>query len=118
MEERRKYKRLPIGMELEINHLFKQDNIKIENINEGIKVVDISKSGLGFISRAELPLNYYFNAKIEFSEKHFFYCVVKIVRKVDCEEGYLFGCEFIGLAEFLSNKVEEYEREMYVEEEI
>lgn len=110
MEERRRCKRLPINLELEINKLFRQDNKVIADINKEIEVIDISKTGIGFISKTNFPLDYYFNAKIEFDEKKFFYCVIKIIRKVQKEDRYLFGCEFIGLAEFLSDKVDEYEQ--------
>lgn len=117
MNERRKHKRLPINIELEVNKLFKQDNEIIDDINAEIEVVDISKTGIGFVSEAEFPLDYYFNAKIEFDEKKFFYCVIKIIRKVPNESYEFYGCEFVGLAEFLSNKVDEYEKLLKESEE-
>ena len=109
MEERRKNKRLPLGLELEIDKLFRQDNEIIANVNESIEVRDISKSGVGFTCKDELPLDYYFNAKIEFDNTRFFYCVIKIIRKKNLEDTYYYGCEFVGLAEFLADKVDEYE---------
>lgn len=109
MDERRKYKRLPIELEIEVDKLFRQDNEIIEGFNKSIEVVNISKTGIGFLCAQEFPLEYYFNAKIEFSEKQFFYCVIKIIRKEKVGEGFFFGCEFVGLAEFLSKKVDEYE---------
>ena len=57
----------------------------------------------------ELPLEYYFNAKIEFNQFKYFYCVLKIISKERFEDSNLFGCEFVGLAEFLASKVDEYE---------
>ncbi|PKM93355.1 MAG: PilZ domain-containing protein [Firmicutes bacterium HGW-Firmicutes-1] len=110
MDERRKHKRLPIFLQLEINKLFKQDNEIIENLEEDIEVINISKTGLGFLSKAQFPLEYYFNAKIEFDKTQFFYCVLKIIRKEAIEDTVLYGCEFVGLAEFLSKKVDEYEK--------
>ncbi|MBC7959689.1 MAG: PilZ domain-containing protein [Vallitaleaceae bacterium] len=109
MNERRRHRRLPIHLELEINQLFKQDHIIIGNLDEEIEVVNISKTGIGFMSPAAFPLEYYFNAKIEFDQKKFFYCVLKIIRKEAIDDSFLYGCEFVGLAEFLSNKVDEYE---------
>lgn len=109
MEERRKHKRLPIFLELEINQLFKQDNEVIADLDEDIEVINISKTGIGFLSKTELPLDYYFNAKIEFDNTQYFYCVLKIIRKELKEVGTLYGCEFVGLAEFLSKKVDDYE---------
>lgn len=109
MDERRRHKRLPIHLELEINQLFKQDHVIIEGLEEEIEVCNISKTGLGFMSKADFPLDYYFNAKIEFDEKEFFYCVLKIIRKESLKDITLYGCEFVGLAEFLSKKVDDYE---------
>ena len=95
MEERRKHRRLPINLELEVNKLFKQDNEIITGLDQEIEVTNISKTGIGFHSEFDSQLNYYFNANI---------------RKEEHEKGYIFGCEFVGLAEFLSTKVDEYEQ--------
>lgn len=109
MDERRRNRRLPIHLELEINQLYKQDHVIIGGLEEEIEVINISRTGIGFLSNGEFPLDYYFNAKIEFDKKQFFYCVVKLIRKEALEGSTLYGCEFVGLAEFLSKKVDEYE---------
>lgn len=80
----------------------------IPDINESIKIRDISKSGLGFVCKHELPLNYYFDAKIQLTPEKYFFAVLKIVRIDKADEGYIVGCEFIGLADILSMKVDEY----------
>ena len=111
--ERRRYKRLPIGLHLEINHMFRQDYQMINNLDAEISVFDISKSGIGFISEAELPLYYYFNAKIKLNQDNYFYTVVKIVRaSQNTEHEYVYGAEFVGLAPFLANKIDSYEDEL------
>jgi len=109
MNEKRKHKRLPIKLRIDIDKLFKQDNEIIHDINESIEVINISKTGIGFLCKDDLPLEYYFNAKIEFDEFKYFYCVLKIIRKEIINDINLFGCEFVGLAEFLASKVDEYE---------
>ncbi|TCT13807.1 PilZ domain-containing protein [Natranaerovirga pectinivora] len=109
MEEKRRSKRIPVKIQLEINTLFKQNYICLENINTEIEVVDISRTGLAFLTNYELPLDYYFNAKIELANKDFFYAVIKIIRKEKQGDYIKFGCEFIGLAEFLANKIVMYE---------
>lgn len=109
MDDRRRHRRLPIHLELEINQIYKQDHVIIEGLKEEIEVINISRTGIGFMSKGDLPLEYYFNAKIEFDEKQFFYCVLKIIRKEELIENILYGCEFVGLAEFLSKKVDDYE---------
>lgn len=108
MEERRKNKRLPLKLELKISSLFKQNYELIPDINESIKIKDISKSGVGFTCQHELPLNYYFDAKIQLTPDKYFYSVLKIVRIEKAEEGYIIGCEFVGLADILSMRVDLY----------
>lgn len=110
MKERRRHKRLPIKLELAINELFRQDNEVIAELDEEIYVTDVSKTGIGFECRSEMPIDYYFDARIDFDEKNYFYCVVKIVRKEERDDTIAYGCEFVGLAEFLSNKVDEYQQ--------
>ena len=47
--EQRRSKRIPTKMNLEVSSLFKQDNVKVNNINAPIEVIDISKDGIGFL---------------------------------------------------------------------
>lgn len=108
--DRRRYKRLPIKLHLEVNEVFKQDNIIIKELNASIKVLNISKSGIGFASDASLPLGYYFNARIHLGDKDFFDAVIRIVRASLNNEQKFYGAEFVGLAPFLENKVDLYER--------
>jgi c-di-GMP-binding flagellar brake protein YcgR len=112
MDERRRNKRLPLKLELNISALFKQDNLGITNLDEQIEVMDISKSGVGFKCKDELPLNYYFDAKIELTQEKFFYGVLKIVRVEKQEDSYFIGAEFVGLAEILSKNIEAYGQEV------
>lgn len=116
MIERRKNKRLPIKIELAINELFKQDNAIIDGINTEAHVVNISRTGIGLESTAVLPMNYYFDARIDFHDKSFFYCVLKIIREDKHEDTTIYGCEFVGLADFLRKKVDEYEEWMAEEQ--
>ena len=114
--ERRKFKRIPFEITLDIELLYKQDNVKIEGIHETLQVVNLSKSGLGFVCTHELPLDFYFNAKITIDKEKFFYSVAKIIRVEDTEtEGFYYGCEFIGLADILSNVMDELDKEEIVD---
>ncbi len=112
MEDRRKHKRLPIKIELAINALFKQDNEIIKDTHIDAHMLNISKTGIGFESTSVIPISYYFDARIDLSEKDFFYCVIKIVRIEEHEAYYVYGCEFVGLAEFLADKVDKYEAKL------
>lgn len=110
-QERRRYKRLPIELQLDIKKVYKQDYVVIENVDAEIVVFDISKSGIGFMSAAKLPLDYYFDGKIKLGEEDYFYTVIHIVRgEVGKDNQKIYGAEFVGLAPFLANKVDKYEK--------
>lgn len=113
MEEKRKTKRVKVDMKLEISNLFKQDNVMIKNIDAPIRVVNISRGGIGFESQAMLPVGYYFNSKIELGDSHnALYTVVQIVRVEKREDSIFYGCEFIGLAPVLGYIFEEFEKSL------
>ena len=138
--ERRKYKRLPIELKLEVDEVFKQDNIVIKNLNASVSVFDISRSGIGFLSEASLPLGYYFRGRINLGDHDFFDVVIQIVHahlyehtspnehsKVQ-DQGYIYnyagseevnkvyGAQFVGLAPFLADKVDKYEKKLLSKE--
>lgn len=112
MNERRKHKRVPLKLQLDITSLFKQSNIVIDKVNESIDVSDISKSGLGFTSKHDLPIGYYFDAKIQLTNEKFFYSVLKIIRSHKDNDKYFIGAEFVGLAEILNKSIDEYSQEL------
>lgn len=113
--EKRKAERLPVDLFIGISELFKQDNEVIQNVDAPIEVIDISRGGLGFLSESELPVGYYFNAKIQCQEDedYVFYSVIKILR---CREYKgrlkLYGCEFVGFPPVLNYIFDELERKM------
>ena len=113
MVERRKYKRLPIELSLEIKKIYKQDYLIIEDVDTQSTVTDISKSGIGFVSKAKLPLDYYFDGKIRLAENDYFYAVIHIVRGEVLENENYYGAEFVGLAPFLANKIDDYEASLH-----
>ena len=110
MENKRRAKRVKVTLELTVSSLFDQDNDKI-NIDSPIMVKDISKFGLGFISKSILPMNYYFNAELNLgSDDSTLYCVVKIIRCEALEDDeYSYGCEFVGMAPVLDYIFEDLE---------
>ena len=103
MKEKRREERMKVDLMLNVSSLFKQNNIEIANVDSPIEVLDVSKSGIGFISKSVLPLDFYFNAALQLgNDNGILYSVVKIVR---CEplskDEYTYGCEFIGMAPIL-----------------
>lgn len=118
MEERRKAKRMPVTLSLDIINLYKQDNVLVNNLNAPIEVTNISKTGIGFISESILPLGYYFNANINLISQDTLRCVVKIVRSQPMEDNKtMYGCEFVGMAAILSYIFDEYDDRINRDEE-
>lgn len=117
MEEKRRAKRMPIKLSLEISDLYKQDYVHVININAPIEVLNISKTGIGFSSESTLPLGYYFNASINLGKKETLHCVVKIIRCQPLDDKLtMYGCEFVGMAEILSFIFEAYDYKLVEEE--
>ncbi|MBQ3600016.1 MAG: PilZ domain-containing protein [Lachnospiraceae bacterium] len=114
MKERRQHKRLPIELSLEIKKIYKQDYIIIEDVDAEISVFDISKSGIGFESKAKIPVGYYFDGKIKLGNTDYFYAVIHVLRgEVQADgDNISYGAEFVGLAPFLANKIDDYETAM------
>lgn len=108
MIEMRREKRWPAKLELEISTLFKQDNVKVENINAPIEVVDISKAGIGFTTASKLPLGYYFNARLVLAEKDALNCVIRIIRQKKEGDEFFYGCEIVGAASIMDYVVNDY----------
>lgn len=112
--EQRRFKRLPVKLTLEVSDLFKQNNKVIKNVDTQIEVFDISKNGIGFMSVAEFPIDYYFNATIEFDNSQGkVNTVVKIIfREPIGEAGFRYGCQFVGLAGIFDYLFDEYEESL------
>ncbi len=113
MNERRKQKRLPVTMRLEILNLYKQDHELISDIHAPIEVVNISLSGIGFRSKSILPMGYYFNASINLGSEDTLHSVIRIIRSQPDDEGTTYyGCEFVGVASILSYILEDYDHRL------
>ncbi|MCR5623791.1 MAG: PilZ domain-containing protein [Lachnospiraceae bacterium] len=123
-QEKRRNRRVPIRMDLEVSSIFKQDNVLVKDLNAPIEIIDISADGIGFNSKSEIPVGYYFNARLIFSEIESVHnslnCVVKIIRARDLEDGVRnYGCEFVGMSsvfEYIFRGIEEkYPEEKKIE---
>ncbi len=113
MEEQRRNIRIPVKMNLEVSDIFKQDNVKVSNINAPIKVTDICRDGIGFVTTSVLPIGFYFNSRLEFkSRNNAINCVVQIIRQSKSEDGlYHYGCTFTGMPAVFDYIFEEMEEE-------
>lgn len=98
--ENRRDKRIPVGMHLQVSSVFKQNNVHVSNINAPIEVVDISKYGIGFVTKSILPIGFYFDSRLNFEDgRDSINCVVRIVRRKQRDDGFtVYGCEFVGMS--------------------
>lgn len=118
MIEMRREKRWPSSIELEVSSLFNQDNVKIEALKEPIEVINVSKAGIGIRSAERLPLNYYFNARLVFSEKECLNCVVKLIREQPKDGLYEYGCEIVGTASIMDYVINDYAATLIKEDDL
>lgn len=112
MEEKRKAKRMPVTLSLEISNLFKQDNVQVSDIHAPIDVINISKTGIAFRTKSLLPIGYYFTANINLGTEDTLRCVVEIVRSHLDEDATIYGCEFVGMAEVLTYIFDDYDQKI------
>jgi hypothetical protein len=111
MEDQRRNIRVPVKMNLEVSDIFKQDNVKVSNINAPVEIVDISRDGIGFVTKSVLPIGFYFNSRLEFkSSNNAINCVIQIIRQRKSEDGlYHYGCIFVGMPSVFDYIFEEME---------
>lgn len=118
MEEKRRCKRVKADLKLTVSSLFKQNNVNVEHVDSPITVTNISRSGIGFISKGVFPEGYYFNAALKLgNEDDILYCVVKIIRSqiTDTPDVYAYGCEFVGMPGIFNYIFDEFEAEAEAE---
>ncbi len=111
MDEKRKARRLDVGMKLSISDLYKEDLNSITDIDSAIEVTDISANGIGFISECILPTGYFFIANLELApDLPQIITDVRIIRSAAVDkEHYHYGCEFVSIAPSVRKMLEEFE---------
>ncbi len=112
MEERRRNQRVPFNSKINIESLYREGELESIDISSEIKITNISRSGIGFISEIELPKNHYFNCKLAIDEDRMFYCVLRIIRSIKTNEGFDIGGEFVGLGDILGHQIDDYVNEI------
>ena len=108
MSEKRNAKRLDLDVTIELERIDKvQGTSTIEHLK--VETVDLSKSGIGFISDKELELDSFYNTKLQIWTKETISTIIKVVRRVETEEGYRYGAFFVGMTEKTELKIGIYE---------
>ena len=108
MEEKRKSKRLDIGVKVEIERI-DEANITTVKYME-VEVTNISKTGLAFRVPVEFEVGACFDAKIQIWTKETIDTVFKVVRVNKRDDGvYEYGCIFVGMTDTDALKIEIYQ---------
>ena len=109
MEEKRKNKRLEIGVKVEIERI-DEDNITTVKYMQ-VEVTNISKTGLAFrVPGIEFGVGACFDAKIQIWTKETIDTVFKVVRVNKLEENvFEYGCIFVGMTDTDALKIEIYQ---------
>lgn len=104
MEERRKYRRMDLSSHL----LIKNMNGTEENVP--IEVVNVSKTGIGFICGNELSSDTIYEAYLTIWMKENIHAFMEIVRieKLN-DKQYSYGAIFIGMSEMDSMRIEVFD---------
>ncbi len=115
MEEKRKDRRLDLDVTLELSRIDGDDGvttIKLVHVN----VVDLSRSGLGFITKQELKVGSFYDTKLQIWTKDIIEAIVKIVRCDKKGDEYHYGASFVGMIDKDALKIDVY-RMFYESEE-
>ncbi len=109
MEEKRKNKRLDIGVKVEIERIDEANVTTVKYME--VEVTNISKTGLAFrVPDVEFEEGACFDAKIQIWTKETIDTIFKVVRVNKLEDGtYEYGCIFVGMTDTDALKIEIYQ---------
>lgn len=107
MVERRRHKRLELDVSVELERLDEDGMTTLKYAH--VDVIDISRGGMAFKTKKNLELGTYYDTKIQIWTKEIVDAVVEIVRMEEIDEGYKYGCEFIGMSDTDALKIDIYQ---------
>ena len=107
-DNKRRAKRLELNVNIALDRIDKSGAVSVQMIP--VRVLDLSKDGIGFITNRQLELDSFYNTEIEIWTKERLKTVIKIVRvqKVDANI-YRYGCIFLGLSDVDRFKIDIYQ---------
>lgn len=103
-EERRRSKRTSMPSALVIKRLDGQSNKEIS-----INIVDVSKSGMGFLCDESLRIGEVYESFLSIWTKEVIHVFLQVVRVELKGDGYFYGAVFIGMPEMDSARIEVYQ---------
>lgn len=107
MVEKRNSRRLDLDVTVELERI--DDNQGVTTLKlVHVDIVDLSQSGVGFVSKAKLDVGSYYNTKLQIWTKESIDTVIEIVRCSKTDDGYRYGAKFIGMIESDALKIDIY----------
>lgn len=109
MDEKRKAQRLDLDVVVELSRIDEDNGITTVKMAR-VEVVDLSRSGIGFIAQQELEIGSFYNTKIQIWTKDIIEAIIKIVRcKVEEDGTYHYGAFFVGMIDKDALKIDVYQ---------
>ena len=108
MDEKRNSRRLDLDVTVELERIDDHQGVttlKLVNVD----VTDLSKSGIGFVAKAELEVGSYYNTKLQIWTKETIEAVIEIVRSEEKDGSYHYGAKFVGMIESDALKIDIYQ---------
>ena len=114
MQEKRNSRRMSLSARLLIKNM--HDTSEKEEVE--IEVLDVSKTGVGFICDAPLEIGAVYEALLKIWNDDVIHAFLKVVRiEQTQDEKYICGTIFIGLPEMNAARIEVYELMTRIQEE-
>ena len=104
MEERRKSKRTQLQSKIVVKRL---DGGTQEELD--IDIVDVSKSGIGFLCNTPLTIGAVYEAYLTIWTKEVLHAILEIVRIEKKEDTISYGAIFVGMPELDAARIEVYQ---------
>ena len=106
-EERRKYKRLDLDVELQLQCISEGDVTTEKYLK--VEALNASEGGLAFKTPHQLKVGSCYDTKLVIWTKEEIRAIIKIIRVVEKETYYEYGCIFVGLAYYDAMKIKIYQ---------
>ncbi len=104
MEERRKSRRTVMESRLLIKRLDGNEHTKVD-----IEIVDVSKTGVGFIAKYPLQIGEVYESYLTIWTKEVLHVFLQIVRMDRKGSDYIYGAMFIGMTETDAARIAVYQ---------
>lgn len=104
MNEKRKAKRIPLEANIAMNRV---DGGRSEMVP--IQIVDVSKSGIGFVCARDLEMSSVYEIELVLWTKEIINCFINIIRCDADGSKKVYGATFVGLTEKDSCKIDIYD---------